>query len=463
MTQRRQGYDSSEDDSAILALVAKYGRRVPRYTSYPTAPNFHECLSAETYREWLAALPEREPISLYLHVPFCEQLCWYCGCHTVVPPRYTAVSDYTDLLLREIELLAGAIGRHQRVCALHLGGGTPNILEPIDFDRVMVAIRRYFDIAEDATIAVECDPRYLDVGWARRAVAAGVNRASLGVQDLAPKVQDAINRRQPWSVTTRAIETLRALGVPSINIDLVYGLPHQTADTMRTTIETVAGARPERIALFGYAHVPWMKPRQALIARDSLPDTVARFRLQRAAATALTRAGYRAIGLDHFALPGDSLLEAQTKGEIRRNFQGYTTDAACVIGIGASAIGRLHEGYVQNAAKVADWRRAIARGRLATMRGYALTAEDRFRGAIIERLMCDLSVDLSELAQRHDRTACDLLPDLVRLCSYERDGLVQRDDRFVSVTERGRPFLRSIASVFDHHLEPKDERHASGI
>ena len=450
--------------TSSAALAAKYDARVPRYTSYPTAPHFHAGIGESDYRAWLAAVEPRRPISLYLHIPFCRQLCWYCGCHTGIARRRAPIADYVDALLDEIELVADAIGQRLPVAAIHFGGGTPNSLEPDDIDRIFMALHRAFAIGPDAEIAAEIDPRALTRRWVEAAVSNGLKRASLGVQDIDPTVQKAINRHQPWAVTVRAVDSLRDAGVASINLDLMYGLPHQTAATIEETIAQVLKAEPDRIALFGYAHVPWMKPAQKLIPEDALPGADERYKQQALAAELLSRADYVSVGLDHFARGDDPLARALATGTLHRNFQGYTTDDAdMLIGFGASSIGRLHDGYVQNLAKTFDWRNALAAGRLPIARGAALTDDDRLRGEIIERLMCEFRVDLDALADRPGFAPDRFAVECGRLTPFEADGLVNRADNKIVVTDRGRPFVRSICAVFDRYLDAATQRHSRGI
>jgi oxygen-independent coproporphyrinogen-3 oxidase len=380
-------------------LVARYDRRVPRYTSYPTAPNFTPDVDAAAYAAWLGALPRGEALSLYLHVPFCAELCFYCGCHTTVARRYAPVAAYVDLIEREIALVAGLLGKSRPVAHVHWGGGTPTILSPEHFIQINRILRLRFDVGRDAEIAIEIDPRVLTPIHVEALAAAGVNRASLGVQDFDETVQRAINRIQTYQETASAVERLRGAGIRSVSLDLMYGLPHQSVASVETSVRTALQLNPDRIALFGYAHVPWMKRHQALLPEDRLPEAVERIRQASAASAAIVEAGYVAIGLDHFARPDDPLAHSQRTGHLRRNFQGYTTDKApTLIGFGTSSIGHLPQGYVQNASSTVAYRDAILSGRLATARGIAVTADDRLRGAIIERLMCDLEVDLERIA-----------------------------------------------------------------
>ncbi len=362
-------------------LLARYDRPVPRYTSYPTAPHFHAGIGPDAYRSWLAELPEDTRLSLYLHVPFCQQLCWYCGCHTTVARRYQPVTEYLDLLLAELDLVGAALGGRGPVSHVHFGGGTPTMIAPDDLRTLGERLRARFDILSDAEFAVEIDPRRLTRETVDALAAIGVNRASLGVQDVNPEVQRAINRWQPFTVVERVVDRLRDAGISGINFDLMYGLPRQTVGGVLQSVEAALRLRPARVALFGYAHVPWMKRHQRLIDESALPGPPERAAQFEAASARLGDAGYVAIGLDHFALPDDSLALALRHGRLRRNFQGYTTDTApALLGFGASAIGSMPQGYVQNAVPMPAYRDAIRAGRLATARGIALANEDRARG-----------------------------------------------------------------------------------
>jgi oxygen-independent coproporphyrinogen III oxidase len=457
---RQERAPEAEED-----LIVRYGNdRVPRYTSYPTAPHFSAAVTAADYADWLGELRSSEPISLYLHVPFCDRMCWYCGCHTSVVHQRGPIIDYTNRLIEEIGLVAAVMARRPAVTTIHFGGGTPNMLAPDDLVRLFEALHRHFDILPNAEIAAELDPRVLTQPWIDAARAQGFNRASLGVQDANPDVQKVINRLQSTAQVRWSVEALRAAGFASVNLDIMYGLPHQTDERIATTVAEILRLAPDRIALFGYAHVPWMKAHQKLIAESTLPDVQARLRQQQLAAAMLMDAGYLRVGLDHFARPGDRLALALNRRKIRRNFQGYTTDLAeTLIGFGASAIGRLPRGYVQNAVPVPQWRAALNEGRLPTARGIALTAEDRLRAAIIERLMCDGMVDLREVCLAHDAHPDVIEPDLLRLETLETDGLVRRRDRMIEITPRGRPFVRSVCAIFDGHLNRSSIRHAHAI
>ena len=441
-------------------LLSRYDGRAPRYTSYPTAVQFTPAVDADAYAGWLEALPVDQPVSLYIHIPFCARLCWYCGCNTRVVNRPEVIRDYVDHLLAEIALVAERLPAPLTASHVHFGGGTPNMLAPDDLDRLFDGLRRHFIINRGAEIASELDPAQLTADWAFAAARNGLNRASLGIQDLAPAVQAAVNRIEPFAVVARAVEALRAAGVEGVNFDLMYGLPRQTTADVLSTLDQVLTLAPDRVALFGYAHVPWMKAHQKLIDELQLPGPEARLDQSDRAAERLESGGYRAVGLDHFALPSDPLAG----GAVRRNFQGYTTDAAStLIGLGASSIGRLPGGYVQNQSAEVPWRREIAAGRLAAARGVALTPDDRFRGEIIERLMCDFTVDLAAVCRAHGRRTGELIGSIGRLADAFDDGVAELSGNQLSVTDLGRPFLRHVCAAFDAHIAPAALRHSAVV
>jgi oxygen-independent coproporphyrinogen-3 oxidase len=433
-------------------------RRVPRYTSYPTAVQFGPGVDARLYEGWLAASPADAPVSLYIHVPFCAELCLYCGCHTSVARRYGPVAAYLELLEKEIALVAGVLGS-RTVSHIHWGGGTPTILQPHDFMRVMTALRAKFVIPPPADIAVEIDPRSLTREHVAALAAAGVTRASLGVQDFEERVQLAVRRMQSFEQTEAAVRWLRDFGIANINLDLMYGLPYQTVTTIAATARRALALDPDRIALFGYAHVPWMKRHQRLIPEAALPDSTKRFAQSCAAAEIFSATGYQRIGLDHFARDSDPLARCQREGRLHRNFQGYTADEASIqIGFGPSAIGSLPAGYVQNAPGMIAYRNAILGGRLAAARGRAVTNEDSLRGQIIERLMCDLRVDVARLCIMHDASADHFAAEFFRLDELAQDGIVERSSGTIIVPEHARPFVRTVCAVFDAYLLDDDTR-----
>jgi oxygen-independent coproporphyrinogen-3 oxidase len=446
------------------SAIGKYlSERIPRYTSYPTAPHFSTSIGPTEYCDWLKALPGSNRLSLYLHVPFCKSLCWYCGCHTSVTRHREPIDRYVRTLEREIALVAGLAGTH-RVAHVHWGGGTPTIVGPDSFASVMALLRDRFEFESDAEIAVEIDPRRLNAAMTAALGHAGVTRASLGVQTFDPTVQKAVARVQSLSVTTACVDLLRGAGIEAINIDLLYGLPHETVATCEDTVDSVLTLKPSRISVFGYAHVPAMMRHQRVIDEAALPDASERLGQERAIGDALVRAGYMRIGLDHYARPGDTLAQARMDGRLRRNFQGYTDDPAdALIGFGASSIGQLPQGTVQNASDIKAWRERIEGGGLAVARGVALTREDALRAAIIERLMCDLRVDVPASLRRHGFSPGWLDAELARLQPLVADGLARIEGGVVTVPDSARSLVRLVASAFDAYLDPAAGRHAVAV
>jgi len=445
-------------------LLEQYGGAVPRYTSYPTAPHFHDGVTAANYRRWLAEIPEDDALSLYFHVPFCARMCWYCGCHTKIVNRYEPVADYASLLLMEINLLADTLGTKRRVSHIHWGGGTPTILSTGDLQQLMDRVRDRFSLTDSAEIAIEIDPRTLDQGKARALVDAGINRASLGVQDFNPDIQQAINRVQSYEQTKAVVDWLRDAGIHSISFDLMYGLPNQSDDDVRRTVDLSQQLSPERLSIFGYAHVPWMKSHQKMIEEDALPDGPQRMRQAMAAAERLEYHGYRQIGLDHFAKPDDNMTRALDEGALQRNFQGYTTDSAqTLLGIGSSAIGSLAQGYVQNSPSMRQYAEAVKSGEFPISKGIELSGEDRVRRTVIERLMCDLDADLDDIAANFEAEFAGFEAEKTILTAMQDDGIVELDAGRVRVTETGRPFVRSVCAVFDTYLASGRGRHSRAV
>jgi oxygen-independent coproporphyrinogen-3 oxidase len=437
-----------------IGLADRYsGERLPRYTSYPTAPHFSDAVSHQTYGQWLSSLPADLGSSIYLHIPFCRSMCWYCGCHTKITRHNAPVADYLAVLRREIDLVAGRLRHPLVVRHLHFGGGTPTIMEPEAFLDLIGLLKNRFCSTADIEIAIEIDPRTLTDAMISALGQGGVTRASLGVQSFDPAVQAAVNRIQSFRQTAMAIEGLRGAGVKEINLDLIYGLPHQSVACCMETVRQCLALRPDRFAVFGYAHVPAFKKHQRRIEEGALPDGAARLAQAETIARLLTEAGYRPIGLDHYALPDDPMTKAQTARRLRRNFQGYTTDPSDIlIGLGASAIGQLTCGYVQNEVSLPRYAERIRRDELATAKGHALTPDDRLRGEVIERLMCDLRVDVEEVCRKYGARAGSLLTNNPRLRDLARDGLIRIDGAVVSIPDEARMLVRYAASAFDAYL-----------
>ncbi|NQW02328.1 MAG: oxygen-independent coproporphyrinogen III oxidase [Rhodospirillales bacterium] len=445
-------------------LVTRYGGSAPRYTSYPTAPHFHDGVTGRDYESWLQVLPSTETLSLYLHVPFCQRMCWYCGCQTKIAAQYQPVADYAKHLAMEIELVSKQLRNRPSVQHIHWGGGTPTILSADDFMALMNRLRTQFTISFDAEIAIEIDPRTMTREYAGKLAEAGVNRASLGVQDFNPDVQKAINRPQSFEQTRDVTEWLRDAGIGHINLDLMYGLPQQTVADVQRTVDLTMALDADRYSVFGYAHVPWMKTHQKQIVEADLPGAEDRLNQAAAIATRLQDNGYRAIGLDHFAKPDDTMVRALDGGRLHRNFQGYTTDsAATLIGLGASAIGHLPQGYVQNTASVAPYKAAIEKGQLPVARGIKLSSNDRLRRQIIERLMCDLAVDVTALTPPASSPLDAFGEELAQIRCMQADGLVELNDGVVQITDAGRPYVRAVCAVFDQYLDKGRGRHSRAV
>jgi oxygen-independent coproporphyrinogen-3 oxidase len=441
-----------------------FSARVPRYTSYPTAPHFHPGIDQAVYRQWLSDLPVETPLSLYLHIPFCDTLCWFCGCHTSVVNHYAPVKDYCGLLAMEMDQVAKALGAKRTVQHIHWGGGSPTMLQPGDIDHLARELRSRFAIAQDAEFAVEIDPRGLARDCVDAFARAGLTRASIGLQDIDPVVQKAINRIQTPEETAHAIAMLRQAGIKSINLDLLYGLPNQTLKTWEKTLRFALTLKPDRLAVFGYAHVPYFKKHQALIPERLLPDIETRLCQVEMASQILGANGYLAVGLDHFAKPEDSMARASGDGSLTRNFQGYTTDtASALIGLGASAIGSLPQGYVQNAAAVPTYRAALAQGRLPVARGIALSPEDRLRRYVIERLMCDLKVDLEEACTRFGGDPSLFSEARKKLAALEEAGAVSIEKHRISIQPQWRTGARLVCAAFDAYLADGPIRHSISV
>ncbi len=438
---------------------------LPRYTSFPTAVQFHGEVGEVEYRRWLANIAPQEPLSLYLHIPFCQQMCWYCGCHTSVAHSYERVGAYVLDLLREIDLLAAALPAHHGGLAhVHFGGGSPTLLSDTDFAAISAKIMEKFGARSEMELAVEIDPRTMSKTKALALAAAGVTRASLGVQDFNEHVQKKINRIQPFSQVKQSVDWLRSAGINAINFDLIYGLPGQSVTDVERSTALAASLQPDRLAVFGYAHVPWFKKHQSMIKDADLPGMEDRFAQAQMVGAGLEKAGYVAIGFDHYAKPDDSMALAAKRGKLRRNFQGYTTDAAdTLLGLGASSIGAMEAGYVQNAPSMDGWRDAIHGGNLPIVRGVTLVGEDKMRRAAIMTLMSAMVLDLAAHCQTFGATPAALDDALIKLAPLADDGLVELDGRQIKVTAQGRLFVRNIAACFDTYLQADAGRHSKAV
>jgi oxygen-independent coproporphyrinogen-3 oxidase len=437
------------------------GQTAPRYTSYPPATSFGPAVDAAVVRGWMAQLRPGMRLSLYLHIPFCERLCWFCACRTQGTRTRAPVDAYLRTLEQEIRLVAGALPAGLVLDRVHLGGGTPTILAPDQIDALAAALAMSFG-QPASEFSVEIDPTCVDADRIAALGRAGMTRASIGIQDFHPAVQQAIGRNQSPEQTRGAVDLLRRAGVAGINADLVYGLPHQTPESFDGTLDAVIALAPDRVALFGYAHVPWMARRQQMIPAASLPGPEARGRLIGAATDRLAAAGYQAIGIDHFAKASDGLAMAAAEGRLRRNFQGYTDDGCDVlIGLGASAISRFPQGFAQNAAATANYQTCIRDGSLAVSRGFAFSLEDRLRGRAIEMLMCDFRIDLLRLAREFGSFAMALLP-LCRAARAAFPGQVELTEGAFSILPDARPLVRLIAMRFDAYAG-NGARHSAAV
>jgi len=436
-------------------LIRKYDRPGPRYTSYPTAPEWSEAFGPEQYQAHLArADAQGGPLSAYVHLPFCREMCRFCGCNVIATHDTTRADAYLDLLEKEVELVAARLPRRREVSQLHWGGGTPTFLDEKQLVRCHAAVARHFRFASDAEKAIEIDPAITRKAQLDVLADLGFNRISMGVQDFDPRVQETVGRIQGEKETRDLVEHARARGFGGVNLDLIYGLPFQTPDTWAHTLERIVSIRPDRMAVFGYAHVPWAKPHQRLLPVDHLPDTALRVKLFLMAAEAFGEAGYRQIGLDHFALESDELARAQDGGYLYRNFQGYTVRPADdTVAFGMTSISDIGGAYAQNAHKLKDWGDHVTAGRLPVERGTAMSEDDVMRRFAINRVMCLFRLDLREIEQKFGPAARRALePSLDRVRELEEDGLVTFDGQLLKVTPLGQLLVRNVAMLFDAYL-----------
>lgn len=449
-----------------LALIQKYNVPGPRYTSYPPATRFQEDFGLrEAQAELMATDAVPHELSLYFHIPFCETLCWFCGCTTVITLDHSQGTTYIHDLAREMALTGPLLQMGRRVVQLHWGGGSPTFLSPREIRTLGTAIRDQFDFAPSVEASVEIDPRRLTEDHVTALREVGFNRASLGVQDIDPRVQAAIHRIQPREMTEQVIRWVRAAGFASVNIDLIYGLPHQTPESFKRTLDAVLELRPDRLAIFNYAHVPWLKPSQKIFEkRLALPSPETKLELLKLVVERLTgEAGYVYIGMDHFALPGDELAQAQASRTLQRNFQGYSTrGGADICAFGMSAISQTESAYWQNLKALPDYKAALAAGQLPVARGCRVSEDDQIRRVAIMEIMCNLGVDHHRF---HDRTGVPFTEyfrrELEGLADMEADGLIRREPEALVITDLGRLLVRNIAMRFDAHLPRATEQRFS--
>jgi len=449
--------DTLQFDAATLR---RYDRPGPRYTSYPTAPHFGAQFTEDMLREQLRlsnAWPIPRRLSLYVHVPFCFSPCFYCGCNRIITRELSRARPYLERLQREIAMLGPLFDRNREVVQVHLGGGTPNFMRPADIGALLETASKHFRLSTSAArdFSIELDPRHVRDADIAHYARLGFNRASLGVQDFDPEVQRAVNRIQSVEETLRVIDACRAEGFRSVNVDLIYGLPKQTIEGFARTLDTVLASRPERLAVYSYAHLPAMFKAQRQIDDADLPGNEAKLSLLALAVEKLSAAGYRYIGMDHFALPDDDLARAQEAGTLQRNFMGYTTHADCdLVGFGMSAISHIGDSFSQNARDLPGWQHAIDTGHLAVWRGRQLHFDDLLRGEVIQQLMCQGRIDMPSIEARF---AIDFpsyfASALSQLRPLAADGLVTLSARSIEATARGRLLLRVIAMCFDRYLD----------
>ncbi len=441
-------------------LIKKYDKPGPRYTSYPPATEFTEEVGPEDYKVKLLESNERKtPLSLYFHIPFCESGCYYCGCNIIISHRKGIERPYLERVYREMNMLSQIVDTSRPVEQLHWGGGTPNYLTEEEIEEFMAKIRENFKFSDDAEISIEIDPRYATDSQLETIKRVGFNRISMGLQDLDEKVQRAVNRIQPYSLMKDTMEKLRDLGFESINIDLIYGLPFQSRESFRRTVQKVIELSPDRVAVYSFAYVPWVKPIQKHIDPSTLPSPEEKLSILEMVIEEFQSAGYVYIGMDHFAKPEDELAKAQREGKLWRNFQGYTTRKGVeLLGIGATSIGMLYDAYFQNYKTLREYNEAVDSGTLPTMRGYILNEDDLIRREVIMDIMCNLGVSFERIDKLFGIKFEDYFEkELEDLKEIQEDGLVEIKDRRINILPVGRLLIRNVAMVFDAHLRNKKD------
>lgn len=450
------------DSSSVLALLERYDRPGPRYTSYPTAVEFHDGVGEEQYRGRLALVNAEagQPLSAYAHLPFCEARCAFCGCNVVITRHRDVAAAYLDVLEKEIDLLAGELPDRRTIAQMHWGGGTPTYYEADQLARVFDRVHRHFTFTPNAELGIEIDPRVTSATQLKRLSALGFNRLSMGVQDFAPEVQKAINREQSYELTRGLMDEARSAGFVSVNVDLIYGLPYQTVESFRRTLDQTLTLRPDRVVAYSFAFVPWIRAHMKYLPHEEMPS--ARMKLELLAVTidAFVGAGYRQIGMDHFALPADHLGQAVDRGELHRNFMGYTVQKTPdMVAVGVSGIGEVHGAFVQNTKKLSEYYAAVGAGRFAVNRGYELSPDDLLRRHVIGGLLCNFRVDVRDVEERFAVTFADYfaeeLRELTSVDSPATDGLLNVSASAIEVTPLGRPFVRNVCMVFDRYLRAR--------
>jgi oxygen-independent coproporphyrinogen-3 oxidase len=446
-----------------LRELGLFDARAPRYTSYPPANHFKDLVGPAQAAAWMEAVPAGARVSLYLHIPYCRRLCWFCACRTQGTSTDRPLVPYLSYLKAELALVARHLRPDVVISQIHLGGGTPTLLPPAMIAELGQALREFRPWADDLQFSVEIDPMEVDAPRIAALVAAGMTRASIGVQDFDPLVQDAIGRSQPFAETKAVVDLLRAAGITSLNVDMLYGLPHQTRARMADSVQRVLSLNPDRVALYGYAHVPWMAKRQVMIPSDALPDAEERLALFDTARRLFVWDGFREVGIDHYARDGDSMAIADRAGTLRRNFQGYSADPSEVlIGVGASAISRYPQGYAQNLSTSSRWSAAVEAGELPVERGHAMSAEDNLRAEMIEQIMCRFEIDLPALAARHGVSLASLRERTAQMRHRFADHLTETRD-VIRITESSRLIARLVAVEVDAYHAPAEGRHSRAL
>jgi len=448
--------------STTLDLLERYDKPGPRYTSYPTAVEFHEGVGEAEYRKRLALAnaDPATPLSVYAHLPFCEQRCGFCGCNVIITPHRDIAATYLDYLDKEIEMLASALPERRTVAQMHWGGGTPTYFEADQLARVFDRIHRHFKFTVDAELGIEIDPRVTSHVHLQRLRALGFNRLSMGVQDFVPEVQRAVNREQSFELTQDLILEARALGFASVNVDLIYGLPFQTIDSFQKTLEKSLELRPDRVAVYSFAFVPWMRAHMKSLPDEGMPSPKVKLSLLAQAIDAFTGAGYRQIGMDHFALPEDELAIAVDRRDLHRNFMGYTVQKTRdMVAVGVSGIGEVQGAFIQNTKKLSTYYEAISQGRFPVERGYALETDDILRREVIASLMCNFRVDIPRIESLFNIGFKEYFAAEIRELTAEgsvsTDGLLTLGESELLVTPLGRLFVRNVCMVFDRYLRAR--------
>jgi oxygen-independent coproporphyrinogen-3 oxidase len=445
----------------INSKILKYNNLAPRYTSYPTAPHFTDKINSDIYKSWLQQINKDQTLSLYFHIPFCRKLCHYCGCHTKVVNFDDPINNYIDLLMLELDLLKQNLNHDNEVIHIHFGGGTPTILEPKIFDKLIAKVRSLFKFSKNIEFAIEVDPRTITEEKVKSYADNGVNRISFGIQDFDLEVQEAINRVQSFELVKNITELFRKYNINNINFDLIYGLPKQNLEVIQRNLEQSISLKPSRIAFFGYAHVPWMKKNMQHINESDLPNHEERLEMFSLAHKFLTNNSYHAIGLDHFTLADDSMLKSLKDGTLKRNFQGYTSDKADILlGLGVSSISYMPNGYLQNQTMISKYGPALQNGDFPITKGIETSEDDRIRKAIIDEIMCYLKVDLNKILKDTDFTLLEFQDSLRKLEPLAQDGLLEVTDSSIQINQNARQITRIVSSIFDKYFTGGLNKHS---